>query len=149
MLRDGRGAGRGLTLQGVASGRQRARPEHPADAKPSHGEALAHAVDDDDALAQIGRDLKQRVLLKALVHEGRVDLVDDDPERVRAAHLRQRRQLGSRIRRPGGVVRCAQEQGPRALGERIAQALRGELEVGLGQRLHQHRRRPESRHWSG
>ena len=72
-------SGPGCTSQALGHGLGR---EHPADAKPGHREALADAVDDDDALAQVGRHLEQRALLESAVHQRRVDLVDHDPDRM-------------------------------------------------------------------
>ena len=69
------------------------RADHPADAPPGHRVGLRDTVDDDPAIAQLGRDDGHRDELGVAVDEVFVDLVTDDPDVVLGGPATDRRDL--------------------------------------------------------
>ena len=139
-LRDGGGVAGALALHRVDRLRERGRRDAPADAPAGHRERLADAVDDDEAIAQLGRDLRERRVLEARVDQVAVDLVDDHPDVVLREDARERAQLIRGVRAAGRVGRRAEDErlGPRR--DRSFERLRREQEALLLRGRHVHGR---------
>ena len=81
-LGDVRDVRRGLALVVHRGVHHVGRGDHPADAPAGHRVGLGHAVDDDPAVAELGRDDGHRHVRRVAVDEVLVDLVAEHPDVV-------------------------------------------------------------------
>ena len=113
LLRNARGIGGRLALDGGHRRDDLARAAAVTDAPAGHGIALGHAIDGDGAVVQLRHCRQQaaegfRIPEDLLVHV----IGADDDARMIQQHLAQRAQFGARVGGAGGIAGAVQQNQP-------------------------------------